>query len=211
MKIKLLGTLALSSVLLLTACGQEDNEKEKDNKAETTKKEEKKEDKLKENKVDNKQKSNEDNTSNEQQESQSNDEQSTEENDYPYTAQQYNELVDEYNALTDGEEMDYVDRGVTTKEYNYLQTRINKEYEKDNDEKFSSEPSTSVDNIEHDNTDDLVTAAEYNDIVKAYNSMENRPGDKSTVNSSVSQSEYNTLVDEYNDLVDQEYEEAGIE
>lgn len=43
MKIKLLGTLALSSALILTACGQEDNEKEKDNKTETNKKEEKKE------------------------------------------------------------------------------------------------------------------------------------------------------------------------
>lgn len=42
MKIKLLGTLALSSALILTACGQEDNEKEKDNKTETTNKSEKK-------------------------------------------------------------------------------------------------------------------------------------------------------------------------
>lgn len=198
--------LVLASFLALAACGNEASQ-EKDNKTETTKKEEKQQ----EDKVDNEQQSSEDNTSNEQQESKSNDEQSTEENDYPYTAQQYNELVDEYNALTDGEEMDYVDRGVTTTEYNQLQARINKEYEKGNDDKFSSEPSTSVDNIEHDNTDDLVTAAEYNDIVKAYNSMENRPGDKSTVNSSVSQSEYNTLVGEYNDLVDQEYEDAGIE
>ncbi|MDK7927113.1 MAG: hypothetical protein QP798_07055 [Staphylococcus simulans] len=40
MKIKLLGTLALSSALILTACGQEDNEK--DNKTETTNKSEKK-------------------------------------------------------------------------------------------------------------------------------------------------------------------------
>ncbi|PTJ46479.1 DUF5067 domain-containing protein [Staphylococcus simulans] len=32
MKIKLLGTLALSSALLLTACGQEDNKKEENNK-----------------------------------------------------------------------------------------------------------------------------------------------------------------------------------
>ncbi|PTJ29903.1 DUF5067 domain-containing protein [Staphylococcus simulans] len=32
MKIKLLGTLALSSTLLLTACGQEDNKKEENNK-----------------------------------------------------------------------------------------------------------------------------------------------------------------------------------
>lgn len=42
MKIKLLGTLALSSALILTACGQEDDEKEKDNKTETTNKSEKK-------------------------------------------------------------------------------------------------------------------------------------------------------------------------
>lgn len=40
MKIKLPGTLALSSALILTACGQEDNEK--DNKTETTNKSEKK-------------------------------------------------------------------------------------------------------------------------------------------------------------------------
>ncbi|RIN44790.1 hypothetical protein [Staphylococcus simulans] len=42
MKIKILGTLALSSALILTACGQEDNEKKKDNKTETTNKSEKK-------------------------------------------------------------------------------------------------------------------------------------------------------------------------
>ena len=39
--------------------------------------------------------------------------------------------------------------------------------------------------------------------------MKNRPGNKSRVNSSVPQSQYNTLVDEYNELVDQEYEEEG--
>lgn len=74
--------------------------------------------------------------------------------------------------------MDHVDRGVRTTEYNQLQARINKEYEKGNDNKFNAEPSTSVDNIKHDDTDDLVTASEYNDIVKAYNSMKNRPGDQ---------------------------------
>lgn len=44
---------------------------------------------------------------------------------YPYTAEEYNQSVDEYNALTDGEQMNYVQRGVTNKEYNDLQQRIN--------------------------------------------------------------------------------------
>ncbi|MBM0749966.1 hypothetical protein [Staphylococcus epidermidis] len=85
MKIKLLGTLALSSVLLLTACGQEEEKKEKDNKTETNKKDEKKEtqkktegkkenkdDKTKEDTDNNDQQSNEqqDNQVNEQQQAQ---------------------------------------------------------------------------------------------------------------------------------------------
>ncbi|PTJ25002.1 hypothetical protein [Staphylococcus simulans] len=65
MKIKLLGTLVLSSALLLTACGQEEEKKEKDNKTETTKKEnQKKTEVKKENKED---KSKEEYVNNEQQ------------------------------------------------------------------------------------------------------------------------------------------------
>lgn len=76
MKIKLLGTLALSSALLLTACGQEDNEKEKDNKTETTNKSENK-DKQKQKSEDQK---NDDNVKSENKENQNNQKQTTQEN-----------------------------------------------------------------------------------------------------------------------------------
>ncbi|WP_317952397.1 hypothetical protein [Staphylococcus sp. NWU MK-U1] len=213
--------LLFSSLLVLGACGNDDtsnndSDSKSENKTEKRSEDEKsKEDKK--SKEENKSQENEDNSTEEQNFSNqdnnysntSQNEQSDEENEYPYTAQQYNELVDEYNSLTDGETMDHVNRGVTKKEYSQLQARINTLYEEGAQDKFTSEPSTSVDNIEHDSTDDLVTASEYNDIVDEYNTMENRPGNKSRVNSSVPQSQYNTLVDEYNELVDQEYEEAG--
>lgn len=220
--------LIFSSTLILGACGSNDtSDDNSDTKSESKtekKSEDKKDDKSKEEK---KSQESEDNSSEEpntqetattKQNSSNQDdnysdtnqnEQSDEENEYPYTAQQYNELVDEYNSLTDGETMDHVNRGVTEKEYSQLQGRINTLYEEGAQDKFKSEPSTSVDNIEHDPTDDLATASEYNDIVDEYNTMKNRPGNKSRVNSSVPQSQYNTLVDEYNELVDQEYEEEG--
>lgn len=221
-------TLIFSSALILGACGNDDTsndnsdtksenktEKKSENKKDDKSKEEKKSQESKDNS--NEEQNTQETATNEQNSSNQDDdysntdqnEQSDEENEYPYTAQQYNELVDEYNSLTDGETMDHVDRGVTEKEYSQLQGRINALYEEGAQDKFKSEPSTSVDNIEHDSTDDLVTASEYNDIVDEYNTMENRPGNKSRVTSSVPQSQYNTLVDEYNELVDQEYEEAG--
>ena len=219
--------LIFSSALILGACGNDDtSNKDSDTKSES--KTEKKADDKKDNKSKENNKSKEEKNSTEEQNAQeaatneqsssnqdsnysdtNQNEQSDEENEYPYTAQQYNELVDEYNSLTDGETMDHVNRGVTEKEYSQLQGRINTLYEEGAQDKFKSEPSTSVDNIEHDPTDDLATASEYNDIVDEYNTMKNRPGNKSRVNSSVPQSQYNTLVDEYNELVDQEYEEAG--
>ncbi|MDK7928893.1 hypothetical protein QP635_03155 [Staphylococcus hominis] len=220
-------TLIFSSALILGACGSGDTS----NNNSDTKSEDKTEEKSQDNKGDKSKennKSKEEKNSTEEQNAQeaatneqsssnqdsnysdtNQNEQSDEENEYPYTAQQYNELVDEYNSLTDGETMDHVNRGVTEKEYSQLQGRINTLYEEGAQDKFKSEPSTSVDNIEHDPTDDLATASEYNDIVDEYNTMKNRPGNKSRVNSSVPQSQYNTLVDEYNELVDQEYEEAG--
>lgn len=208
--------LIFSSILILGACGNDDTSNENSDTKSESKTEKKSEDKK--SKEEKKSQENEDNNSTEEQNSSNQDDnysdtnqndQSDEENEYPYTAQQYNELVDEYNSLTDGETMDHVNRGVTEKEYSQLQGRINTLYEEGTQDKFKSEPNTSVDNIEHDSTDDLVTASEYNDIVDEYNTMENRPGNKSRVNSSVPQSQYNTLVDEYNELVDQEYEEAG--
>ena len=226
--------LIFSSTLILGACGSDDTSNNNSDTKSEDKTEEKsqdnKDDKSKENnksKEEKKSQDSEDNSTeeentqeaatNEQNSSNQDDnygdtnqnEQSDEENEYPYTAQQYNELVDEYNSLTDGETMDHVNRGVTEKEYSQLQGRINTLYEEGAQDKFKSEPSTSVDNIEHDPTDDLATASEYNDIVDEYNTMKNRPGNKSRVNSSVPQSQYNTLVDEYNELVDQEYEEEG--
>lgn len=212
--------LIFASLLVLGACGNNDSEKKEDNKtSEHKKSNDPKKDKKSDDKKDNsnEEQNTQETATNEQNSSNQDDnysntnqnEQSDEENEYPYTAQQYNELVDEYNSLTDGETMDHVNRGVTEKEYSQLQGRINTLYEEGAQDKFKSEPSTSVDNIEHDSTDDLVTASEYNELVDEYNTMKNRPGNKSRVNSSVSQSQYNTLIDEYNELVDQEFEEAG--
>lgn len=216
--------LIFSGALILGACGNDDasnndsdtksenktekkSEDKKDNKSKEDKKS--KEEKKSQEKEDDK--STQENNSTEEQNTQetATNEQPDEGNEYPYTAQQYNELVDEYNSLTDGETMDHVNRGVTEKEYSQLQGRINTLYEEGAQDKFKSEPSTSVDNVEHDSTDDLVTASEYNSIVDEYNTMKNRPGNKSRVSNSVPQSQYNTLVDEYNALVDEEYEEAG--
>lgn len=212
--------LIFASLLVLGACGNNDSEKKEDNKSSENKKSNvPKKDKKSDDKKDNsnEEQNTQETATNEQNSSNQDDnysntnqnEQSDEENEYPYTAQQYNELVDEYNSLTDGETMDHVNRGVTEKEYSQLQGRINTLYEEGAQDKFKPEPSTSVDNIEHDSTDDLVTASEYNELVDEYNTMKNRPGNKSRVNSSVSQSQYNTLIDEYNELVDQEFEEAG--
>ncbi|MGX0494417.1 hypothetical protein [Staphylococcus hominis] len=216
--------LIFSGALILGACGNNDasnndsdtksekkTEKKSEDKKDNKSKEDKKSKEEKKSQENEDSKSTQENNSTQEQNTQetATSEQSDEGNEYPYTAQQYNELVDEYNSLTDGETMDHVNRGVTEKEYSQLQGRINTLYEEGAQDKFKSEPSTSVDNVEHDSTDDLVTASEYNDIVDEYNTMENRPGNKSRVNSSVPQSQYNTLVDEYNELVDQEYEEAG--
>ncbi|MCG7339173.1 DUF4352 domain-containing protein [Staphylococcus sp. ACRSN] len=54
----------------------------------------------------------------------------TESEDTPYTADMYNDLVDEYNGLTDGEKMDHVDHDVLEIEYTQLEERIEALYEK---------------------------------------------------------------------------------
>ncbi|MDT3959908.1 DUF4352 domain-containing protein [Staphylococcus kloosii] len=51
-----------------------------------------------------------------------------------YTAEEYNDLVDEYNGLTDGEKMDHVTREVTEIEYTQLEDRIEKLYDQQADE-----------------------------------------------------------------------------
>lgn len=51
---------------------------------------------------------------------------SSKEKDYPYSADEYNALVDLYNAFTKGERMNHVTRGVTNKEYNDLADRVDK-------------------------------------------------------------------------------------
>lgn len=214
--------LLFSSLLILGACGNNDssNEDDSDKKSETKSndpnKNKKSDDKKKEKeeKDSNEDSNSEKSTSSEENENENpkdnnSDNQASEEQSYPYTAQQYNELVDEYNALTDDEQMDHVSRGVTEIEYSQLSQRVSNLSSSNNTKDFNSEPSTSVDNVEHDNSDDLVTASEYNSIVDEYNTMKNRPGNKSRVSNSVPQSQYNTLVDEYNALVDEEYEEAG--
>ncbi|UAJ17076.1 hypothetical protein UFVDC4_00149 [Staphylococcus phage vB_SauM-UFV_DC4] len=43
-----------------------------------------------------------------------------------WSAESYNELVDEYNALTDGEKMDHVDEDVSNIEYEQLEERVAK-------------------------------------------------------------------------------------
>ncbi|WP_412518690.1 DUF4352 domain-containing protein [Staphylococcus simulans] len=48
------------------------------------------------------------------------------EKDYPYSADEYNGLVDLYNTFTKGERMNHVTRGVTNKEYNDLADRVDK-------------------------------------------------------------------------------------
>ena len=42
----------------------------------------------------------------------------------------YNDLVDEYNSLTDGEKMDHVDHDVLEIEYTQLEDRIEALYDK---------------------------------------------------------------------------------
>ncbi|PCF74744.1 hypothetical protein B4W72_02815 [Staphylococcus delphini] len=85
---KLLGTLALSSVLLLTACGKEDENKEKDNKTETTKKEEKKEKKTEDKKENKEEKTKEETANNNQQ---NNEQQDTQVNEQQQSQQQANQ------------------------------------------------------------------------------------------------------------------------
>lgn len=58
------------------------------------------------------------------------DSEDTESDDTPYTAEMYNDLVDEYNSLTDGEKMDHVDHDVLEIEYTQLEDRIEALYDK---------------------------------------------------------------------------------
>lgn len=58
----------------------------------------------------------------------------SESDEITFTAEEYNDLVDEYNSLTDGEKMDHVTREVTEIEYTQLEERIEKLYEQQADD-----------------------------------------------------------------------------
>ncbi|MEB5898872.1 MULTISPECIES: DUF4352 domain-containing protein [Staphylococcus] len=51
-----------------------------------------------------------------------------------FTAEEYNDLVDEYNSLTDGEKMDHVNRDVIEIEYTQLEDRISALYDEQAEE-----------------------------------------------------------------------------
>lgn len=62
------------------------------------------------------------------------DSEDTESEETGYSAEMYNALVDEYNALTDGEKMNHVDDDVLEIEYDQLEARVDALYDKKMDE-----------------------------------------------------------------------------